>query len=265
MLNNGSRRQPKEAQANARRFGPEANERAVHDALLRLERHHELCQLLLRSHSYGHAIWPELQHASSQREPDHARSERDRQILPRQEYTHLFDSDVSFRPEAAFRLLLANRDVAAGVYPIKRFNWPDEGLPEGMTREQFETAYTDYPFNPIMKNDKPLSDLVDADGFLEVAEAPTGFMVIKRRVIYDMTRLSGAAIRSGWAGRQSVGQVLLAFLRLHGRSGFRPLPFRGLCILPALPGHRRQGLRRYSLATGALGSASVSWRSRQEP
>ena len=42
------------------------------------------------------------------------------------EYTHLFfiDSDIAFRREDAFRLLLANHDVAAGIYPIKRFNWP---------------------------------------------------------------------------------------------------------------------------------------------
>jgi hypothetical protein len=85
-------------------------------------------------------------------------------------------------------LLLANRDVAAGVYPIKRFNWPAEGIPGDMTREQFEAAYTDYPFNPLFDSDKPLADLVDKDGFLEVAEAPTGFMVIKRHVFYEMMR-----------------------------------------------------------------------------
>jgi hypothetical protein len=43
-----------------------------------------------------------------------------------------------------------------------------------MTREQFEATYTDYPFNPIFNSDKPLAELVDKDGFLEVAEAPTG-------------------------------------------------------------------------------------------
>jgi hypothetical protein len=106
-----------------------------------------------------------------------ARNEIVKFFLAHEEYTHLFfiDSDVAFRPEDAFRLLLANRDVAAAIYPIKRFNWPANGVPADMTREQFEASYTDYPFNPIFNSDKPLAELVDKDGFLEVAEAPTGF------------------------------------------------------------------------------------------
>src|SRR4051812_18327215 len=46
-------------------------------------------------------------------------------------YTHLFwiDADIGFMPEAAFRLLLADRDVAAGVYPLKREDWPAGGVP----------------------------------------------------------------------------------------------------------------------------------------
>ncbi len=58
-----------------------------------------------------------------------ARNEIVKFFLANEEYTHLFfiNSDVAFRPEAAFRLLLANRDVASGIYPIKRFNWPAEG------------------------------------------------------------------------------------------------------------------------------------------
>jgi hypothetical protein len=47
-------------------------------------------------------------------------------FLAEEQYTHLFwiDSDITFQPESVFRLLQADRDVAAGVYPIKRFNWP---------------------------------------------------------------------------------------------------------------------------------------------
>jgi hypothetical protein len=120
-----------------------------------------------------------------------ARNEIVKFFLANEEYTHLFfiDSDIAFRPEAAFRLLLANRDVASAIYPIKRFNWPAEGLPAGMTLSQFEAAYTDYPFNPIGYGaTTSVADLVDKDGFLEVAEAPTGFMAIKRHVFYEMMR-----------------------------------------------------------------------------
>ena len=72
-------------------------------------------------------------------------------FLEDESLTHLFwiDSDIAFRSDSVFRLLRADRDIAAGVYPIKNFNWPHEGLPAGMTQRQFEDRYTQYPFNPI--------------------------------------------------------------------------------------------------------------------
>ena len=40
-------------------------------------------------------------------------------FLANPRFTHLFiDADIGFAPEAAFRLLLADRDVVAGVYPL---------------------------------------------------------------------------------------------------------------------------------------------------
>src|SRR5260370_306143 len=40
--------------------------------------------------------------------------------------THLFwiDSDITFTPQSVCRLLLIDRDITAGVYPMKDFNWP---------------------------------------------------------------------------------------------------------------------------------------------
>ena len=109
-------------------------------------------------------------------------------FLQNEQYTHLFwiDSDIAFKPHSAVRLLLADRDVVAGIYPIKRFNWPADGIPAGMTQSEFEAKYTDYPFNPIAYGAAPIATFVDADRFIEVAKAPTGFMVIKRHVFYRM-------------------------------------------------------------------------------
>lgn len=104
--------------------------------------------------------------------------------------THLFwiDSDIAFTPQAVCRLLLADRDVVAGVYPMKSFNWPAGGMPGGTTKQQFEDRYTEYPFNPIGHGGEKVSTYADGDGFVEVAEAPTGFMCIKRDVILKMMR-----------------------------------------------------------------------------
>src|SRR6266853_1572832 len=42
-------------------------------------------------------------------------------FLAEQHFTHLFwlDSEIVFSSDQVFRLLLADRDVAAGVYPMK--------------------------------------------------------------------------------------------------------------------------------------------------
>jgi hypothetical protein len=105
-------------------------------------------------------------------------------FLMNEQYTHLLwiDSDISFQPTAVLRLLLSDHDVAAGIYPIKRFNWPEQGVPAGTTKDAFETRYTDYPFNAIGFGATPLTEHVVQDDFVEVAEAPTGFMSIKRDV-----------------------------------------------------------------------------------
>ncbi len=98
-------------------------------------------------------------------------------------WTHLFwiDADIGFEPEAALRLLLAGREVVAGVYPQKTDAWPSDGLhaalPAGSTRADFEARYARFPFNPLDG-----THAADADGFVEVLDAPTGFMLIARGV-----------------------------------------------------------------------------------
>lgn len=97
-------------------------------------------------------------------------------------WTHLFwiDADIGFEPEAALRLLLAGRDVVAGVYPHKSDGWPAGGLaaalPAGSTRADFDARHARYAFSPMP------GAAADADGFLEALDAPTGFMLIARHV-----------------------------------------------------------------------------------
>ena len=112
------------------------------------------------------------------------------EFLAREQLTHIFwiDSDIAFDSESVFRLLLANREIAAGVYPMKNHNWPREGVPAGTTQEKFEVNYMQFPFNPIAHGAEKVGPYADAQGFVEVAEAPTGFMCIKRDVFMKMMR-----------------------------------------------------------------------------
>jgi hypothetical protein len=103
------------------------------------------------------------------------------EVLANKSFTHLLwiDADIGFDPAAVIRLLGADLDVACGLYPLKKLVWPDE-LPQGMSRAQFEAIYTHYPYNPVP------DAKIDAEGFIEVLDAPTGFMMIKREVLEKM-------------------------------------------------------------------------------
>jgi hypothetical protein len=105
-------------------------------------------------------------------------------FLSQPQYTHLFwiDADIGFSPEAAFRLLLSGHDIAAGVYPLKREDWPAEGAPAGLTRRRFEELYQRYTVNAGRIGGDKVEIVIDRDGFIKVREAPTGFMCVKRGV-----------------------------------------------------------------------------------
>jgi hypothetical protein len=107
------------------------------------------------------------------------------QFLANPHWTHLFwiDADIGFSAQAAFRLLLADYDIAAGVYPLKREDWPDQGVAEGTTRQAFEATFTRYTVNAQASPHTSRVELeVQPDGFMKMTEAPTGFMAIKRGV-----------------------------------------------------------------------------------
>ena len=112
-------------------------------------------------------------------------------FLANPRWTHLFwvDADIGYTPQAFLRLLLSDYDVAAGVYPLKRQDWPEQGLPSGMTLAQFEASYTRYTVNTSNTGERHgdvIEIAIQPDGFIKVREAPTGFMCIKRSVFERM-------------------------------------------------------------------------------
>jgi len=119
-----------------------------------------------------------------------ARNEMIRFFLEHEQFTHILwiDSDIEFEPHMVFRLLLADLDVVAGIYPIKNLNWPEEGIAEPMSLDEFTVRNATFPFNPVGLWEEPIIPRLNEDRFIEVAEAPTGFMCIKRDVIYQMMK-----------------------------------------------------------------------------
>jgi hypothetical protein len=133
----------------------------------------------------GHAFFSEsLPFALDLRTGDslitRARNDAVAGFLSDESLTHLFwiDADIGFQPDQVFRILLADHGVCAGLYPLKSYNWP-ERLGAETTNRDLVARYLRYPVNFDFAN-------VDADGFMEVREAPTGFMCIQRAVFIAM-------------------------------------------------------------------------------
>jgi hypothetical protein len=98
---------------------------------------------------------------------------------PEMDYLLFIDADIGFTELDVLKLLLAEREVAAAIYPKKRINWGvvNKAALAGKTNLSDYTG--DFVFNPISKQDESEPD---SAGMLEVKHVGTGFMMIKRSV-----------------------------------------------------------------------------------
>ena len=90
----------------------------------------------------------------------------------------------------------------------------------------------------------PVSSYADADGFVEVAEAPTGFMVIKRHVFkLMMEKYPELNYVPDGPPNNPQRHLYWRFFDCMIDPEFRTLSLRRLHLLPALARLRRQGVR----------------------
>jgi hypothetical protein len=111
-----------------------------------------------------------------------ARARLAKRFLAQADATHLLfiDADIGFAPENAFRLLAAERDVAAGVYPIKHLDWERIRAAALAGAKDLQAAALSYVvrFLPTPGN------AVEVEGgFAKVAYAGGGFLLIRRAVV----------------------------------------------------------------------------------
>ena len=94
-------------------------------------------------------------------------------FLEDEENTHLLfiDSDIIFEPEDVYRLIQAEKDVIAGMYPKKYIVW--DRLKKDPNAER-----VDFPIGGEIK--------VTDDDFIESGYLPTGFLMIKRKAILKL-------------------------------------------------------------------------------
>ncbi len=106
-----------------------------------------------------------------------------------EEATHLLfiDSDIGFDPSSIWRMLAYDKDIVCGVYSKKLIEWEraKEGLEKNpnMTPGELHSYCLNYNLN--LKQD---GEINLENGFGEVLDGTTGFMLIKRRVLFKMKK-----------------------------------------------------------------------------
>lgn len=104
--------------------------------------------------------------------------------------THLFfiDADIVFKSEDVFRLLLHDQDVVVGAYPLKRVAWENIDTTETKDVKRIQRMATEYVVNIKFQTEEQLrtGNVPVVDGLVELHDAGTGFMCIKRHVIEKM-------------------------------------------------------------------------------
>jgi hypothetical protein len=97
------------------------------------------------------------------------------------DYFMFIDADIHFQPESVIRLIQAGHDVGVAAYPKKAVLWDqaDKAIKEGDTRDPAKLT------SSLVLNFKGQSVPI-VEGFAEVLDGPTGFMLIKRDVIKKM-------------------------------------------------------------------------------
>ena len=99
--------------------------------------------------------------------------------------THLFfiDADIEFNYNDAIRMLSSDKDVVVGSYPLKTVRLDRLVDKKYESLDDIQSVISDYVIN-IKPSENNIYKVVD--GLIEIYDAGTGFMMIKREVIEKM-------------------------------------------------------------------------------
>jgi len=140
-------------------------------------------------------------------------------FLADKESTHLLfiDSDIMFEPEDAYRLLQADKDVIAGMYPKKYIVW--DRLKKNPNAER-----VDFPIGDKTR--------VTDDNYIESNYLPTGFLMIKRETIQKLITLHPELkYKNDIDGYMSAGDNFYNLFQVGVRNGIYESEDWGFCSL----------------------------------
>jgi hypothetical protein len=106
-------------------------------------------------------------------------------FMASQDATHLLfiDADIQFHPLSVVKMLKESKDVICGCYPKKAVDFEAIKNNYSKTSDQVELIQSAVRY---AYNFKPEKTHRIERGVVEVLDAPTGFMMIKKQVIRDM-------------------------------------------------------------------------------
>jgi hypothetical protein len=103
--------------------------------------------------------------------------------------THLLfiDADIGFVPQNIERLIRADKDIACGIYPRKCIHWEKviQAVKNKPDISEDELSFKALGYN---LNFEDPQNITLQNGFVEVMEAATGMMLIKRDVFRKMQK-----------------------------------------------------------------------------
>ena len=140
-------------------------------------------------------------------------------FLANEENTHLLfiDSDIMFEPEDVYRLLQADKDVIAGMYPKKYIVW--DRLKKNPNAER-----VDFPIGDKTR--------VTDDNYIESNYLPTGFLMIKRETIQKLITLHPELkYKNDIDGYMSAGDNFYNLFRVGINNGIYESEDWGFCSL----------------------------------
>lgn len=94
------------------------------------------------------------------------------------DYLMFIDADIGFDGEAIAQLMLADKDIACGIYPKKEVNWDSVKRAAQTSQADLQDYAGAFVFNMVDNGHQE----TDETGCIEVRHGGTGFMLIKRGV-----------------------------------------------------------------------------------
>jgi GT2 family glycosyltransferase len=111
------------------------------------------------------------------------------------EYIMFIDADIQFEADHVIRLIVHNKDIVTGAYPMKLINYnnienkalPVTTLVKLTTEYAINPKFTEEEAERARNSDQPERITLQVkNGLIEVLDAGTGFMLIKRDVLEQM-------------------------------------------------------------------------------